>query len=246
MSADPWAQPIRGLVLDVDDTLLDTRAAMSAAGLAAAAAAWPQHSAQTHADLSRGFYDDPGGHFDAYTRGELTFEQQRRARYDAAIGALGLVAADEFDTYEASYRREFASVQVLFDDVEELLASAADRGVGVCLLTNSGDDQTRLKLEAIGWTGRFPAVTTDTLGVGKPDPRMYAAACELTGSEPHTTVCVGDTLDTDVIGARAAGLRAAWLQRADRPAPRNSGWGTPSDDPGVRVVGSLADVAGWL
>ena len=44
MSADPWAEPIRGLVLDVDDTLLDTRAAMSAAGLAAAAArcSWPK------------------------------------------------------------------------------------------------------------------------------------------------------------------------------------------------------------
>ncbi len=246
MSIDPWAEPVRGLVLDVDDTLLDTRAAMSAAGVAAAAAAWPGHPGEVHEELSARFYADPGGHFDAYTRGEQTFEEQRRARYDVALAALRLRGGDEFATYELAYARAFTGVQVLFDDVETLLGTAADHGVAVCLLTNSSAEQTDLKLDAIGWRGRFPVVTTDTLGVGKPDPRIYAAACDLAGTPPHTTVCIGDTLDTDVRGARAAGLRAAWLQRADRPAPRNSGWGTPIDDPGVRVIPSLIDAAAWL
>lgn len=241
-----WEAPIRGLVLDVDDTLLDTRAAMGAAGVAGAAAAWPEHPAAVHQGISEGIYEDPGGHFDAYTRGELTFQEQRRRRYDAALTTLGLRGADEFAIYEQAYRESFTGVQMLFDDVEELLTTAADRGVGVCLLTNSSAEQTDLKLDAIGWGGRFPVVTTDTLGVGKPDPRIYAAACDVAGTPPHTTVCIGDTLDTDVLGARAAGLRAAWLQRVDRPAPRNSAWGTPIDDPGVRVIASLADVAAWL
>lgn len=247
MSIDPWDAPIRGLVLDVDDTLLDTRTAMSSAGVAAAAAALPTHGAHVHEALSTGFYDDPGGHFDAYTRGELAFDRQRRLRYDAALRALGIPSSDtEFASYETAYREAFAGVQVLFGDVAVLTETAQAAGVAVCLLTNSGDDQTRLKLAAVGWADRFPVVTTDTIGVGKPDPRLFAAACDLIDVPAPETVCVGDTLSADVLGARGAGLRAAWLCRPDRPAPRNSGWGTPIDDPGVRIVPDLHTVASWL
>lgn len=243
-SGDPWAERVVGLVLDVDDTLLDTRSAMSAAGVAAAAVALAEHDGDVHEGLSRGFYDDAGGYFDAYTRGEMTFADQRRARYDTALRALGIDSVDaQFDAYEAAYLAAFGGVQVLFDDALPLLEAAESAGVAVCLLTNSAADQTRLKLDAVGLTGRFPVVTTDTLGVGKPDPRLFAAACELAGVAPHTAVCVGDTLDTDVRGALGAGLRAAWLHRADRPEPRNAGWGTPVDDPRVRVVGGLGEVA---
>ncbi|GAB97625.1 putative hydrolase [Kineosphaera limosa NBRC 100340] len=242
-----WEAPIRGLVLDVDDTLLDTRSAMSAAGVTAAAAALPDHEPHVHEGLSTGFYDDPGGHFDAYTRGDLPFEQQRRLRYDTALAALGLTSDDgQFGVYERAYREAFAGVQVLFDDVAALLSAAQAADVPVCLLTNSAADQTRLKLEAIGWTGRFPVVTTDTIGVGKPDPRMFAAACQRIEVEPHTAVCVGDTLDTDVRGALGAGMRVAWLCRTDRPEPRNAGWGTPVEDPRVRVVTTLREVADLL
>lgn len=244
---DPWEAPIQGLVLDVDDTLLDTRSAMSSAGVAAASTALPGHGTHVHEALSRGFYDDPGGHFDAYTRGEVPFERQRRLRYDAALAALDIPSDDDqFAAYERAYRAAFAGVQVLFGDVAVLLDTAEETGVSVCLLTNSGDDQTRLKLAAVGWTDRFPVVTTDTIGVGKPDPRLFAAACDLIDVEAHATVCVGDTLAADVLGARAAGMRAAWLCRPDRPAPRNSGWGTPVDDPAVRIVPDLITVASWL
>jgi putative hydrolase of the HAD superfamily len=59
-------------------------------------------------------------------------------------------------------------------------------------------------------------VTTDTLGFGKPDPRVYLEACRLLGSEPDGVVCIGDSIEWDVLGARAAGLRAVWLDRAGR------------------------------
>ena len=36
------------------------------------------------------------------------------------------------------------------------------------------------------------------------------------------------------------------LVRTDRPQPRNAGWGTPIDDPRVRVVSTLGEVAELL
>lgn len=243
--SDPWAAGVRGLVLDIDDTLVDTQAAMRSSGTVGAAAAWPGRGAELHVAVSDLFYDDPGGFFDAYTRGELDFASMRRARYDDAMSRLGLPSAG-FATFEAAYLAAFADAQVLFGDARPLLGAAAERGIGVCLLTNSGAAQTQLKLEAVGLVGVAPVVTTDTLGVGKPDPRLFAAACDLAGVAPAEAVCVGDTLPTDIVGARNAGLRAAWLQRPDRPEPRDAGWGTPVDDPGVRVVASLDEVAALL
>jgi 2-haloalkanoic acid dehalogenase type II len=51
-------------------------------------------------------------------------------------------------------------------------------------------------------------------GVGKPDPRIFAAACERLGCEPHEVLHVGDDLRLDVHGALDAGLQAAWVRRS--------------------------------
>jgi len=42
--------------------------------------------------------------------------------------------------------------------------------------------------------------------VGKPEPFLYRLAAERLGLEPEEIVAVGDRLDTDIAGARAAGL----------------------------------------
>lgn len=45
--------------------------------------------------------------------------------------------------------------------------------------------------------------------VGKPQPTIFHAALSLLGANPETTLVVGDRLETDIAGARAAGLRSA-------------------------------------
>lgn len=240
-----WHLPIRALVLDIDDTLVDTQAAMRHSCAVGAAAAWPDESAELHQRISDVFYDDPGAHFDAYTRGEQSFAQMRHARYAVAVAAFGLPDV-RFETFESTYRGAFASSQRLFDDALPLLRAASDAGVAVCMLTNSGDEQTTVKLEQVGLTGAGPVVTTDTLGFGKPDPRVFERACAEVGVEPAHALVVGDTLPTDIVGARRAGIRAAWLQRPGLPEPRGAGWGTEVPDASVRVVPTLHDVAALL
>jgi putative hydrolase of the HAD superfamily len=84
------------------------------------------------------------------------------------------------------------------------------------LLTNSTRVDTAIKLEALELAARFDqvVVTTDTLGFGKPDPRVYLEACRLVDAEPARAACIGDSLEWDVVGAIAAGLRGIWLDRA--------------------------------
>ena len=49
------------------------------------------------------------------------------------------------------------------------------------------------------------------LGVEKPDPRLFEIALERSGARPESTIHVGDLYHVDVVGARAAGLRAVLL-----------------------------------
>lgn len=240
-----WQAPVDGLLLDIDDTLVDTRAAMCEAGVHAASLIWPESGPGAHAAFSDRYYADRGSHFAAYTRGELTFVDMRRARFEEARTFLGLPPAD-FTVYEAEYRAVFGESQRLFEDVAPFVAAVRDAGVPVVFLTNSGHDQTVLKLEVTGLGELGEAVTTDTLGVGKPDRRVFAHACDLLGVPAHRVVCVGDTLDADILGARASGIRAAWIQRPGVPTPRDAGWGVRVEDAGIRIIDSLAEVADLL
>jgi putative hydrolase of the HAD superfamily len=65
-------------------------------------------------------------------------------------------------------------------------------------------------------------VLSSVVGVGKPDPRFYAAvttaAREATGCGPEAVVFVGDTVDKDVLGPRRCGMRPVLIEPGPRPA----------------------------
>jgi HAD superfamily hydrolase (TIGR01459 family) len=46
---------------------------------------------------------------------------------------------------------------------------------------------------------------------GKPDPAIYAPTLALLGTEKSRTLAVGDSLRTDMAGAKAAGIDACWV-----------------------------------
>lgn len=225
---------IRAVVLDVDDTIVDTRAAMVAAGTVALGVLWPERDVE-HTAMAQHYYDDPGRWFRRYASGEVAFDDMRVGRIEDVARAFAVVTPDgALERYAEAYDPAFRVAQRLFDDVPALLDAARSAGLPVGLLTNSAAAPTTLKLEALDLLDSFDAVvTTDTLGFGKPDARIYHEACRRLGAEPATTVCVGDSLEWDVLGAEAAGLRAVWLDRG--------GLGTHEDVARVAGLDELTD-----
>jgi putative hydrolase of the HAD superfamily len=207
----------QALLLDVDDTIVDTQEAMVVAGTQAAAAIWP-HRPDEHRAMAQRYYDDPERWFPRYASGDVAFEVMRAGRLAEVAAAFGLAVPDgAHRSYEEAYAPAFRRAQRLFPDVPDLLVAAEGASLPVALLTNSAQAPTEVKLAALDLAGRFDVVvTTDTLGFGKPDPRVYLEACRLVGVEPGRVVCVGDNLEWDVLGAEAAGLRAVWLDREGR------------------------------
>jgi putative hydrolase of the HAD superfamily len=234
----------RALLLDVDDTLIDTRAAMVAAGAAAVAALWPEAGPQVHQDAGVHFHRDPAGFFMRFTTGELGFAQMREARVADLVGVFSLKAIDEVNRrFEEAYEPAFFTHARLFDDVLPLVEAASTAGIPMGLLTNSASHYTQQKLEITGLEGVFAVVATrDALGFGKPDPRAFHHACELLGVEPGETMYVGDDIEIDAIAAKDAGLYAVWLHRdaGDGPGARRA------HAHGIPAVGSLKDVVALL
>jgi len=62
-------------------------------------------------------------------------------------------------------------------------------------------------------------VISDDVGVRKPHPSIFATALEQLAAAPHEALYVGDTPADDIVGAYAAGLDVAWLNRRGAPPP---------------------------
>jgi len=244
---------ITAVLLDVDDTLIDTRAAMVAAGEAAVAGLWPQAGPEVHHAAAVRFHADPGGLFLRFAAGELSFPEMREARIGDLLEFFSLTATGEvLLRFEEIYGLAFAASVRLFDDVVPFMEAASRVGTPMGLLTNSSSVYTSQKLELTGLAGVFDAVATrDTLGFGKPDARAFHHACGLLGTAPAETLYVGDHLEIDAIAARDAGLPAVWLQR-DQRGPQD-GVEDGLDDAlsrarahGIPVVSSLRQVPALL
>jgi putative hydrolase of the HAD superfamily len=229
---------VGAVLLDVDDTLIDTRSAFRAAVQHVIRTWIPHLDLARHEDAVRHWALDPAGHFRAFTRGELTFAEQRRARARDLHAAFDGPQLDEAGlvAWDADYERVFRQAWRALPDGIALLAVLRERGIPFGALTNMSADYQRDKLDLVG-LGDVPVlVSTDDLGRGKPDPAVFRLGCARLGVAPGRVAYVGDELDIDARGARDAGLIGVWL---DRHAT-----GAQPDD--VLVVRSLVELPGVL
>ena len=232
---------LRALLLDVDDTLVDTRGAFRAAITAVVGTWLPHLDADGREAAVQRWALDPGGHFRAYTRGEVDFETQRRRR----AGTCTRPSAGRLDD-----ARRGSWDAALRGRIPERLAALSGRAAVPCrgpggrAARGRGDehaDQLSGRQARRRGSGGFVAavIGLDVVGVGKPDPRPFLHACALLGVEPGEAAYVGDELDVDARAARDAGLLGVWLDR--------HGTGLePGDVPVVRTLVELPALLGLV
>ena len=120
---------------------------------------------------------------------------------------------------------------VAFPDAPNALRELRRRGLRVVVVSN-WDVSRHERLAETGLAELVDgAVASAELGAAKPDPAIFAAGLELAGVRAEEACHVGDSLEADVEGARAAGVRAVLLDR-DGAEPRA----------GVPTIRSLAEL----
>ncbi len=123
------------------------------------------------------------------------------------------------DLYETFARPDPWEV---FPDALECLEVLEARGIPVAVVSN-WDSRLKDVLEGLGLAGRFRFVLVSAeFGAEKPDPSIFLEAVRRMGVRPGRVVHAGDLYREDVLGARAAGLRAVLVDReGTAPFARN-------------------------
>lgn len=101
-----------------------------------------------------------------------------------------------------------------------------------------------------GWTldaGAFVAALeyaarTEAVVVGKPAPGFFRMAAKLLGEEPATMAIVGDDVESDVAGGRAAGMTAILVRTGKFDEARVAG--VPPEQAPHLVIDSIRDLPG--
>ncbi|NLF04306.1 MAG: HAD family hydrolase [Actinomycetales bacterium] len=210
---------VDGVLFDVDDTLIDTRAAFTVAWEVAVGQFLPALGPGDVDAVVRSWRADVDGYYAAYTQGRMSYTEQRWRRVNAVHAEHGGPALDEaeFHAWNTVYEEAFQGAWAAFDDALAAMDALRSAGVAVGIVTNARSDYQRAKLERAGLDVPEVLVGVDRFGVGKPDPRIFLAGAEGLGTDPARTAYVGDELEVDALGAIRAGLRGLWL---DRPGTR--------------------------
>lgn len=93
--------------------------------------------------------------------------------------------------------------------------------VPIGLITNGPTNIQQPKIDLLEIEHHFNfVVISESVGVWKPDPRIFEIGLEHVGMSAESVIYVGDNPEADIGGAQAAGLRAIWMNRAARSWPR--------------------------
>ena len=175
------------------------------------------------------YRDRYGTHLESGADGHLGNEASasvtdlRRRRF----GELAVEAGDDRETGwavadEYAAIRERGTVEPV-PGAEDALEALTDE-YRLAVVTNGAPELQRAKLEAAGLDGYVETVVCGGYETpAKPAAEPFAVALKALGATADRAVHVGSSLSVDVAGARAAGLRSAWLPRGgdgpERPEP---------------------------
>ncbi|MFZ5538330.1 MAG: phosphoglycolate phosphatase [Pseudomonadota bacterium] len=224
------AFPLRGVLIDLDGTLMDTAPDLAAAANAMRAefglpalpvdriAAFVGKGAEVL--VHRALTGDLGGRAD-----DATFERARAAFYRHYHAVNGTHA-------------------VVFERVPQALELLRSKGLKIACVTNKPREFTVPLLERLGLAAAFDAIVAgDDVREKKPHPAIVLAGCARLRLAPVQALMIGDSVN-DALAARAAGMRVVLVETGyNEGEPVATLAGTPGVD---AIFPTLFDAAQWV
>lgn len=186
---------VRGVVFDLDDTLLDQKA-------------WMVSKLELTWEKERSILPEREAFLSLAL--QVIEEGNRAHLFDALCLQLGLDEAARLRLIE-TYRNAQPQDRPLYCDTLVTLQRLRQLGYRIAILTDNPPASQRLKLEVCGLMPQVDVlVLTADLNRQKPDPEVFAECARLLDLPPGQLIMVGDNLYRDIRGSQAAGYRHAF------------------------------------
>lgn len=206
------SRPLRAVFFDVDDTLYSTTAFATEARRRAVEAMAALGGLRVTADelLSelREVIAEFGSNHDAH------FDRLLRRFPEDALGGHArsvLVAAGVTAYHDTKQEglRPFPGVREGFRDLHaktQLVLGVITEGLAV------KQSEKILRLGIYPYLDRGGVFISDTIGISKPNPKLWLRACTTAGVSPAEAMYVGDNPHHDVVPARQVGMRTVRMR----------------------------------
>ncbi|OIJ26353.1 HAD family hydrolase [Nocardioides luteus] len=186
------------VALDLDGTLVDQ---------ASAARRWSNDFVQA--------WGLPAGEVDTVAEA-LTARRPKGEVFGALVERLGVPAAA--DEIWLDHRSKMPSFVAVSDDDRRALIDLKEAGWTIGIVTNGMADNQEGKIRPTGLDALVDGwVVSDTVGVRKPHPAIFESLATRLGCTLEGWM-IGDSLELDVAGGAAVGLRTAWIGDGSDPA----------------------------
>jgi len=212
---------IRGVLFDLDNTLLDfmrvKRLSIEAAVTAMIDAGMPISHEQASADIYR-LYERVGiEHQEIFNF--FLLEQYGEVNYKWLAAAI------------VSYRRARNAVMVTYPHVRPTLAQLLRRGLRLAVISDAPRLNAWLRLCQLDLHHVFdPVVAFEDTGHRKPSPMPFERALDVMGMKPSEVIMVGDWPERDMVGASGLGIKTVFARYGDVHGYEHSGADFEIDD----------------
>lgn len=145
-----------------------------------------------------------------YGRLKDTFNQMNYTIEDGLIDKLAIEYIDNLSNYNQ-----------LFEGTTEILHYLKPK-YNLHIITNGFKEIQQAKLEKSGIANFFNTViTSESVGVKKPNPKVFHYALETTNAKTYQSLMIGDNLEADIYGAKNVGIKTLFFNPDKKPVPSN-------------------------
>ena len=203
---------IKAVLFDLDDTLFDHRHSARAALGFLKERFDDKLSAISLDELERAHLEILNEIHTNVLDGTISLDEARIKRFAILFPRYDVILSEE-EQYEVSslYRIKYQAARRATIGAINLLHALRLREVRIGVVSNNLLEEQLDKMQHCGLAPFIDSYTiSEEAGVSKPDPHIFQIALERLQCAPGSAVMVGDSWTSDILGARAAGIRAIW------------------------------------
>ena len=177
----------------------------------------PQNFIQTYTENNHFLWAE-------YHLGKISKEELRSQRFSKTFMQLGVEPDLVPQQFEADYVRISPTKTNLFEGSEKVLAYLKQKYT-LHIISNGFKETTLTKMSVSGLNPYFQnVIISEDVGVNKPDKAVFEYALNKAGATKEESIMVGDSIEADIRGAQAFGMKAIFFNPLNREKPEDVLW----------------------